>query len=208
MRPFWLILGALCLATITAAGCSAPGVPASSVLPVAPAPAAPIPVPSQSPPTWLHIPAIGAESSLIPVVLNADDQIDVSELETLQAAWYGGRDPDIVADDPLPGEIGVPAAIVGHVDGPIDGVKGQPGVFHRLSELKPGDEALIEREDGSRARFLVYQVDQYAKAAFPTDDVYAPTETPELRLITCGGAFGTARAGHYDDNTVVRARQD
>jgi hypothetical protein len=202
MRPFWLILGALCLLV----GCSAPGVPLPSIEPVAPAPQRLIPLPTQSPPKWLHIPTINAESSLIPVVLNAEDQIDVSELETLQAAWYGGRSPDTIADDPLPGETGVPAAVVGHVDGPIDGVKGQPGVFHKLSELKAGDEVLIEREDGSRARFLVYRVDKYAKAAFPTEDVYAPTETPELRLITCGGAFGTARAGHYDDNWVVRAR--
>jgi hypothetical protein len=174
--------------------------------PVEQPPAITTPVPSQSPPNWLTLPTLGAESSLIPVVLNADDEIDVSDLHTLQAAWYGGRDPKSVADDPLPGELGIPAVVVGHVDGPIDGVKGRPGIFHRLSELHVGDEVLIERLDGSRARFLVYRVDRYAKAAFPTDEIYAPTETPELRLITCGGAFGTTRAGHYDDNWVVRAR--
>lgn len=202
MRPFWLTIGALCLLV----GCSAPVVSPPDAQPVAQPPAITTPVPSQSPPKWLRIPAINVESDLIPVVLGANDEIDVSELETLQAAWYGGRDPNTVADDPLPGEIGVPAAIVGHVDGPIDGVKGRPGVFHRLAELKPGDEIIVEREDGSRARFLVYQVDEYEKAAFPADDVYAPTETPELRAITCSGPFGQVRAGHYDRNTVVRAR--
>lgn len=205
MRPFWLTLGALCLATLAVAGCGAPSVSLPNVQPVVQPPAITTPVPSQSPPKWLTIPAIGVDSSLDPVVLNADGEIDVSHLATPQAAWYGGRDPRSVADDPLPGEIGVPAVLVGHVDGPIDGVKGRPGVFFRLSQLHVGDEVLIEREDGSRVRFLVYQVDKYSKAGFPTDEIYAPTETPELRLITCGGDFDRS-VGHYRDNWIVRAR--
>jgi hypothetical protein len=43
-----------------------------------------------------------------------------------------------------------------------------------------------------------------AKTAFPTDLVYAPTPGPELRLVTCGGAFDhTARS--YLDNVIVAA---
>jgi hypothetical protein len=34
--------------------------------------------------------------------------------------------------------------------------------------------------------------------------VYGPTNEPELRLITCGGAFDPA-TGHYRDNVIAFA---
>ncbi|WP_247659418.1 class F sortase [Micromonospora sp. U56] len=34
--------------------------------------------------------------------------------------------------------------------------------------------------------------------------MYGPTPGPELRLVTCGGAFDR-RTGHYRDNLVVFA---
>jgi hypothetical protein len=83
MRPFWLMLGALCLLV----GCSAPGAPLPNIQPVVQPPAVNTPAPPQVAPKWLRIPAINVESDLIPVVLNDDGEIDVSELETLQAAW-------------------------------------------------------------------------------------------------------------------------
>jgi hypothetical protein len=39
---------------------------------------------------------------------------------------------------------------------------------------------------------------------FPTDEVYYPTLTPTLRLVTCGGDFN-APAGHYRSNVIVFA---
>jgi hypothetical protein len=46
---------------------------------------------------------------------------------------------------------------------------------------------------------------RHPKSEFPTQRVYGNTETPELRLITCGGAFDEA-SGNYLDNVVVYAR--
>jgi hypothetical protein len=40
---------------------------------------------------------------------------------------------------------------------------------------------------------------------FPTEHVYGNTAGPELRLITCGGAFDSG-SGHYQDNVVAYAR--
>jgi hypothetical protein len=34
--------------------------------------------------------------------------------------------------------------------------------------------------------------------------VYGPTDSPELRLVTCGGAFDRS-IGHYTDNVIVFA---
>ena len=44
----------------------------------------------------------------------------------------------------------------------------------------------------------------YPKDEFPTEAVYGPTSGPELRLVTCGGAFDRS-ARSYDDNVVVDA---
>jgi hypothetical protein len=76
-------------------------------------------------------------------------------------------------------------------------------VFFRLRELRKGDEIEVGRADGS-TRFTVERVAQYDKRRFPTDEVYYPTLTPALRLVTCGGEFD-ATAGHYRSNVIVFA---
>ncbi|MFE0027515.1 class F sortase [Amycolatopsis sp. NPDC059021] len=142
-------------------------------------------------PVSLDIPKIGARSSLIPLGLNPDNTVQVPPVETpLQAGWY--------ENGPTPGEMG-PAVILGHVDG-----NKQAGIFYRLRELAPGDRISVSRKDGSTARFAVTKVDQVAKDRFPTDAVYGDTNTPELRLITCGGAFDR-NAHSYLDNIIVYA---
>jgi len=108
------------------------------------------------------------------------------------AGWY--------AMGPKPGERG-PAVIVGHLDS-----KAGPGVFYRLGELAPGDLIWVASPNRAAIGFRVYAVREYPKAAFPTSLVYGQTAKPELRLITCGGAFDDA-TGHYLDNTVVFARE-
>jgi hypothetical protein len=106
------------------------------------------------------------------------------------AGWY--------AAGTRPGDPGS-AVILGHVDSTSG-----PAVFYRLRELRPGDLVEVVRADGSRARFAVQRVEEYPKARFPTADVYYPTLTPMLRLVTCGGAFNH-KVGHYVDNVIVFA---
>jgi hypothetical protein len=53
-------------------------------------------------------------------------------------------------------------------------------------------------------RFVVERTEQFDKQRFPTDDVYYPTLTPGLRLVTCGGLFDD-RSGHYRSNIIVFA---
>jgi sortase (surface protein transpeptidase) len=106
------------------------------------------------------------------------------------AGWY--------APGTRPGDPGS-AVILGHVDS-----KRGPAVFFRLRELRPGDEIRVGRADGSSVRFTVQRTEQYGKQRFPTDEVYYPTLTPALRLVTCGGEFD-ATAGHYRSNVIVFA---
>jgi len=145
----------------------------------------------RSTPDRIEIPRIGATSTLTSLGLNPDQTVQVPPLEQrMQAGWYNGS--------PTPGEIG-PAVVLGHVDG-----QGKPGIFFRLRELRPGDEILISREDGRKLTFVVERVQQVAKAEFPADEVYGDTARPELRVITCGGAFDHS-AKSYRDNTIIYA---
>jgi hypothetical protein len=108
------------------------------------------------------------------------------------AGWYAGP------GGTRPGDPGS-AVILGHVDS-----RSGPAVFYRLRELRPGDRVEVVQAGGSRASFTVDRVERYPKRRFPTDDVYYPTLTPRLRLVTCGGEFDRA-AGSYRDNVIAFA---
>jgi hypothetical protein len=145
----------------------------------------------RSNPVRVSIPAIDAASSLMPLGLNPDRTIQVPPLSNpLQAGWY--------SLGPTPGEAGS-SVILGHVDG-----HNEPGIFFRLRDLRPGNPVLVAREDGVTARFVVYRTEQVPKDDFPTEKVYAATNRPELRLITCGGSFDWL-SGNYRDNVIVFA---
>ncbi|WP_199433937.1 class F sortase [Qaidamihabitans albus] len=142
-------------------------------------------------PTEVSIPKLDATSSLITVAVNKDGELAVpSADDPMQAAWY--------RLSPVPGEVG-PAILLGHVDG-----GGRPGIFHKLHELVPGDEILVERSDDERLRFVVDRSEQVPKDEFPAEAVYGNTDQPQLRLITCGGVFDQAEHS-YEDNVIVYA---
>jgi sortase (surface protein transpeptidase) len=161
------------------------------------APPAPSSVPVTAPfkglrPTSVKIPKIGAESSLLAVAVKTDGSISVPSVHTpMQAAWY--------KLSPVPGDVG-PAIVLGHVDGDK-----KPGIFYKLKDLAPGDEVDIDRSDGRKLKFVVARVTQVPKDDFPRDAVYGNSDKPELRLITCGGAFDHAEHS-YKDNIVVYAK--
>jgi hypothetical protein len=148
---------------------------------------------SYSAPVQVAIPAICVRASVIPLGLNPDGTVQVPPLSRPRLTSW-------LADGPAPGQAG-PAALYGHVYAAASG----PAVFYRLGDLVPGDTVDITRADHRVAVFAVYRVAEYPKNAFPTMTVYGDTPGPELRLITCGGAFDAA-AGSYLDNIVAYAR--
>jgi sortase (surface protein transpeptidase) len=140
-------------------------------------------------PVRIEIPAIGVTSSLDRLGRAPDKTVQVPSRWEV-AGWY--------APGTRPGDPGS-AVILGHVDS-----KSGPAVFYRLRELRRGDLVEVARADGSTVRFAVQRTEQYDKRRFPTDEVYYPTLTPALRLVTCGGEFD-ATAGHYRSNIIVFA---
>ncbi|MGX5654225.1 class F sortase, partial [Geodermatophilus nigrescens] len=152
-------------------------------------PAAPPPA-TTAVPTRVRVPAIGVDSALVDLGLDGAGALG-APADFALAGWY--------ADGPVPGETG-PAVVAGHVDSTAG-----PAVFFRLRELAPGDEVLVDRSDGTTARFTVTRVERHPKDAFPTEAVYGPTADAQLRLVTCGGAFDRS-VRSYEDNVVVFAR--
>ncbi|MCZ7415389.1 MULTISPECIES: class F sortase [unclassified Streptomyces] len=144
---------------------------------------------ARSVPATLSVPSLGLSSPLEKLGRDADGAMRTPR-DTDLAGWY--------EPGPTPGEQG-PAVIAGHVTW-----DGEPSVFFRLGELRSGDDVLVERADGSTAEFTVTRVEQYAKDAFPTVEVYRNLDHAGLRLITCGGAY-SREDNRYADNVVVYA---
>jgi Sortase domain len=140
-------------------------------------------------PVRIDIPRIQVSSSLERLGRARDGTVEVPSRWGV-AGWY--------ALGPRPGDPGS-AVILGHVDS-----RSGPAVFYRLHRLRPGDEIVVTRADRSTVRFAVQRTEQYDKLRFPTDEVYYPTLTSTLRLVTCGGQFD-ASTGHYRSNVIVFA---
>jgi sortase (surface protein transpeptidase) len=139
-------------------------------------------------PVSLSIPAIKVDTTLQLLGLDSAGALNPPTNLT-QAGWYTGS---VVPGDPGP------SIIAGHVDSYAG-----PAVFFELRYLTAGDTITVKLSDGTSVEFAVTDVERYPKDDFPTQSVYGARPDPELRMITCGGAFA---AGHYLDDVVVYAR--
>jgi sortase (surface protein transpeptidase) len=197
---FLVLAGGLTLSIAGAAGLALTRHSVAAVYapaPTLPAPTGPIAAGPQqrsaqvSLPVTLTIPSIGVQTSLIRLGLTASGTLQVPQ-STAVAGWYTGS--------PRPGAVGS-AVIAGHIDS-----RTGPGIFFRLSSLRPGDRVYVRRADGTLAVFRVTAVRQFPKDSFPTSAVYGPAPDPEVRLITCGGTFDP-QTGSYLSNTIVYATE-
>ncbi|MEV6202145.1 class F sortase [Streptomyces sp. NPDC051771] len=172
----------------TAASAGRAGARAAPKKPPAP-PAPPAPL-GRSRPTLLAVPAITIEAPALDIGLDREGRLGVPPVDDPQkVGWY--------ANGPAPGERGT-AVVVGHRD-----TRTGPAVFLDLDSLGPGNTVRVARADGRVAVFTVDKVRTYPKSAFPDKEVYGSTGRPELRLLTCGGAYD--RGSGYDANIVVFA---
>jgi hypothetical protein len=142
-------------------------------------------------PVRLDIASLGIHAPVVPRGLT-DGTVDPPPYSTPgTTGWYRGG--------PAPGAAGA-ALIVGHVDTDTG-----PAVFFPLRTVKPGAAIDVTRADGTVAEFTARTVDTVPKAHFDPARAYgSPTGPPQLRLITCGGAFDPATRA-YTANLVVTA---
>lgn len=204
-----LLAGVIAIVVVVRAQKHAPQPPAAAASPVSVIPSVPAthgkPASSAHPsdttkgrilarsrPTHLSVPAIGVDSDLKQIGLNAKDEIQTPPLGQDSHAYW-------LTVSPTPGQLG-PATIIGHVDSAANG----PGVFFRLGALRQRDTISVTRADGVVAVFAVERIVTYPKARFPTKAVYGNTDNAALRLITCGGIFDPS-IHSYESNIVVYA---
>jgi sortase (surface protein transpeptidase) len=156
-----------------------PAIPRWSV--VSPAPASP---------SRIVIPSIGVDTRVVPVATTESGAMEAPEIYS-DVGWY--------RLGAAPGDVGR-AVLAGHVDS-----RSGPAVFYRLRDLKPGDVIEVSAEvDGHPLRFVVRESARYPEDGAPLDQIFGPSDRPELVLITCDGAFDRSR-GSYDHRLVVYA---
>ena len=141
-------------------------------------------------PRRLIVPSLGISTSVGPLGLQSDHQVQVpTSVHTV--GWF--------RLGPTPGQIGS-SVILGHVDSYLG-----PGVFFNIKRLGVGALIEVVLDDGDTVRFRVLEVVQYAKSHFPDALVYGTSGARLLNLVTCGGTFDHT-TGSYESNIVVFSR--
>ena len=140
----------------------------------------------------IQIPRIEVNASTIRLGLDADGNM-LSPKEPMVVAWY--------TFSANPGQRGN-IVLAGHVDY----INFGPAVFWRLRELRPGDDVILEVDEGKVFTYRVTSVSTYNADSAPIQEIVGPTDSEVVTLITCTGAFNRAQL-EYADRLVVRAER-
>ena len=140
-------------------------------------------------PRQLIVPAIGVDSPIVAVGLEADGSMEIPGAS--EAGWY--------KYGPRPGEYDGSSVIAAHVD-----FNGSKGVFFDLRRLEIGAEITVVDDRGERHSYTVTERFQVDKSSLPTQELFRIDGPQTLTLITCGGIFDSSERS-YVDNIVVRA---
>jgi LPXTG-site transpeptidase (sortase) family protein len=141
-------------------------------------------------PIALEIPSIDVVSQVIPVGVDADQQVVIPE-DISQVGWYRfGATPGTGVGS---------SVIVGHRDGRNFGV----GAFYDLERLDVGDPISLTNEAGERVTYQVTGVESVKKAKLPFRELFRETGAETLTLISCIGYYEPGVG--YEANIIVSA---
>ena len=155
-----------------------------------PATAAPAPAPPGTP-VRVQIPALGVDSSIVPVGVDDSGQLEIPD-DVRTVGWY--------RFGPAPGAVQGSAVLTAHVDDYRQGA----GALAELGSLQPGDTVTVTDDTGVPRTFSVLSREEWHKGEVPLDRLFDRGGDPRLVLITCGGPFNASTLG-YDDNIAVTA---
>jgi LPXTG-site transpeptidase (sortase) family protein len=146
---------------------------------------------SPNDPKKIIIQKIGVDAYVQKVGIDQDKKIAVPNNVHL-AAWF--------TESVRPGENGL-SIIDGHVSG-----RKTEGVFKNLKSLQIGDTFNIERGNGTKLTFKVFET-----RTVPEGEAAAilfsqnPKVLSQLNLITCGGEFNK-KSQQYSDRVIISAQ--
>lgn len=125
-------------------------------------------------PLRLRIPSIGVNAQVESVGTDSQGFMGVPS-NSAHVAWY-----NVLS---RPGEVG-DAVMTGHVDW----YDTSCAVFCYLSSIRVGDQAAVDRADGSTVTYAVDRIDYYPAGQAP-DWIFQSDGPPRLTLITCAGDY-------------------
>jgi LPXTG-site transpeptidase (sortase) family protein len=140
-------------------------------------------------PTRLRIPSIGVDANVVGVGLLSDGSMDVPDNLWTTAWLSSGARPGLPGSTVIAGHRGV----------------GTPAVFSHLENVRPGERIFVSDATGAE---LVYEVTGVVSVDLSPSsqvDVFGPTTTQQLVLITCFGKYSSI-ARTYDHRLVVVTR--
>lgn len=134
-------------------------------------------------PIEVNIPSIKLRSTVIPVGVTPDGDMDVPSGNTQDVGWY--------KYGTIPGNIGN-AVFDAHVF----------AAFADLENVKIGDDIYVHMQGGNDLHFIVTDVSTYALADVPVESLFGATDGIHLNLITCAGKLTPDRST-YDHRLIV-----
>jgi sortase (surface protein transpeptidase) len=139
-------------------------------------------------PMRLTIPALGVHTKVEQVGVDKDNNMDIPK-DPANAAWF--------KPGTVPGNVGN-AVMDGHLD--WYGVK--EAIFFHLEKLRPGDRVYVRDDKGVDRAFVITSNTSCIFNRCPLTDIFGPTTSTRLNLITCAGNFNRSTQ-NYDKRTVV-----
>ena len=144
-----------------------------------------------APPVGVSIPSIGVETAtVVDVALDDRGAVEIPD-DVQEVGWY--------RRGPRPGEDGN-AFMTSHVDSRTQG----RGVLFDLRRVEPGDEIIVDHEDGTTSNWEVVRRERITKGSYPMEQVFRFDGEPGLVIDTCGGAFNP-QTGSYENIDIVYA---
>lgn len=142
-------------------------------------------------PKYIRIPAVGIEGYIQNVGVDQHQQVAVPN-NVHMAGWF--------VESVRPGERGL-SIIDGHVTGPST-----DGIFKNLAGARPGDTYTIEFGNGTIKEFEILAITE-VPAPKAAAQVFSqnPTQSHQVNLVTCGGAFDKT-ANAYENRVIVSSK--
>jgi LPXTG-site transpeptidase (sortase) family protein len=138
------------------------------------------------------VPSLGIDAPIVTLGIDPNGTMQSPNTPT-DVAWY--------SFSARPGER---SNVV--MSGHFDYINHGPAVFYRLKEARQAEEVRLVLEDGSIARYRVFEVTSYEEATAPVLDIVGPTDREVVTLITCDGSFDP-QSREYDKRIVLRAER-
>jgi sortase A len=139
-------------------------------------------------PIQLQIPTLAIDAKVQDVGIAKSGAMGIPSNFT-DVAWY--------KYGPVPGAIGN-AVIDGHLDNAVS----LPGVFKHLGDIHIGDDIYVVNASGQQLHFKVTKTESLDYNSTSTDEIFGPSATSNLILITCGGTWNQS-IKEYSNRLIV-----